>query len=285
MAVGIQKLRPQRPHRQVQHDHHDDREQQVVERQAPVLRPAPALRLHEVGIGQVHQRAADGADHRQRDQQRVEAAVAAGHLEADEAAREIRGIEAHPQRRPEERQRQERQQQLEHELEPRVRRARDEHERAGIDGDRPLPGLAPAEEVAAHLAGADRHVGLVHVAHHDRGGEKQRCVRGVQAAQPVGDPLAVGIAELVARDRGDEHEAHEDRGHQHPHQRVAVAAAGDTHVHDVAGAEPRQDHDDAGPERAQVLAERPRNGWGRGLFSHASRSARILHEGTGEPRS
>ena len=95
---------------------------------------------------------------------------------------------------------------------------------------------------------------------HDDGRHKQsRRIPAMEPHQAVEDAFAVLVAQLVAGDQRDEDKAHEDRGHQHPQQRIVVVAAGHAHVHDVAGAEPGQHDDDAGPEGAQELRERARN--------------------------
>ncbi len=91
--------------------------------------------------------------------------------------------------------------------------------------------------------------------HHDRGEEEGGSVAAMQTGETVEHPLAVLVAELVARDQGHEEETHQQGHHEHPHEGIAVVAAGDPHVHDVPRPEPGQHDDDARPERARVLEE------------------------------
>ena len=250
VSSGMEKLGAQRPHGQVEHDHRGHRQREVVELDLAVLGPAPAFCLQEVGIGEVHQRTAHRPHHRQRHEQRVEPPLLPGHLPSIEALQDPRDAGPDPERRPHERDREHGQEELEDPFEPLVGRLEDQQQRHRVPDERPLPGLAEAEEVAAHLARSDRHVRLVHVPHHDGGGQQHGGVPGVQPREAVEDALAVRVAELVACDQRDEHEAQQDGQDEHPHQRVAVVAAGHRHVHDVAGAEPGEDDDDPGPERA-----------------------------------
>ena len=76
------------------------------------------------------------------------------------------------------------------------------------------------------------------------------------------------VAELVARDERYEQEAHDERDHEHPHQRVAVVAARHPHVHHVARAQPGEHDHETGAEGAYVLEEGPRNGRGSDLRGH-----------------
>ena len=96
VLVGIEQLRAEDPDRQVEHEHRHHAEHEVVELHAPVLGPAPALGVEKVRIHQVHQRAADRADHRERHVRRVVGAVPAWHLHPEETARDLGRIETDP---------------------------------------------------------------------------------------------------------------------------------------------------------------------------------------------
>ena len=124
---------------------------------------------------------------------------------------------------------------------------------------RPQPRRSRARHLPANLADADRHVGAVDVAHHDHRREDQRRIEGMEPRQAVENALAMLVAELVAGDERDEQEPQQHGDDEHPHQRVAVVRAGGRHVDDVPRAEPREDHHQSRPERAEVVGERTRN--------------------------
>ena len=92
--------------------------------------------------------------------------------------------------------------------------------------------------------------------HDDGGDEQDGRVERMQPGKPVEHSLAVLVAELIARDERNEQEPEKNRDHEYPEQRVAVVGAGRGHIHDVAGAEPGQDDDDARAEGAEILEKR-----------------------------
>lgn len=259
LPVGKEQLRPEHPDREVEQDHRKHPEQEIVSLHLEVLRAAPALRLEEVRVGQVHQRTTHRADHRDRDEQRVEVAGLRRHLEPDESLHHIGRIEANPERRADEGHGKDPEEEQEDDLEPLVHRLEHEEEADDVAEEPPLPDLAEAKDIPAHLADADRHVRAIDVAHQDGGSEQRRRIPAVQPREAVEHALAVLVAELVARDQRDENVTKEERAHQHPHQRVTVVRTGHAHVDHVAGTEPGQDDDNAGAEGLEVFEESGRD--------------------------
>lgn len=69
-------------------------------------------------------------------------------------------------------------------------------------------------------------------------------------------------------DQRHEEEPHHHGQHDDPHQRVAEVSPRDTHLDDIAGAQPGEHDDDTGAERAEVLLK---NLWYNGWHSYLVR--------------
>src|SRR5215217_2411450 len=85
----------------------------------------------------------------------------------------------------------------------------------------------------------------------------------MEPRQPVEHPLAVLVAQLIARDERHEQKPEQHREHEYPQQGVSVVGARGRHVHHVPRTQPGEDDDDARTEGADVLEKGPWDRSGR----------------------
>ena len=180
-------------------------------------------------------------------------------LEQKHALRRRDGVGAAPRRDADYRHAEHGEEDVENRLQPPVEPAEHEHRRHAHPERRPGEGGAEAQQRLAREAEPAHQERAVDVAEdHRHDGDEERHCR-VHALEAREHALAVLVAELILGDDRHENEAHEQGERHRPHQRVAVVAAGDGGIDEVASAEPSQRDHQPGPERPDVLPEAHRH--------------------------
>ncbi len=186
VLVGIEQLGAEHPDCQVQHQHRDDAEDEVVELHSPVLRarasPSPRESTDRRGSSASRRQRRSWPAPRARGRRRhalpgISTGPDRARLPPDRRPPRRRCRRTTPTARPRKKKKTQ--------LQRAKARSEDQIHASAVAHDRPLPDRAEAEDVPADLADPARHVGPVDVAHDDRRDEQHRRIHRVQPREAV----------------------------------------------------------------------------------------------------